>query len=65
MRDGLVNMSICMDMRKVLRSNKGFFGNCMVCNKVHLGGFQKENFSQAASSISEVVAKMDTREAWI
>ncbi|KAM2544692.1 hypothetical protein TB1_016349 [Malus domestica] len=60
MRYGLVNMSISMDMRKVLGSYKGSFGNCMVYNKVHLGSFQKENLSQAASSIGEVVAKMDT-----
>ncbi|CAN6721156.1 unnamed protein product [Malus baccata var. baccata] len=58
-RNGLVDMSIRMDMRKVLGLDKGFFGNCMVYNKVHLEGFQEDNLSQAASSIGEVMAKMD------
>ena len=58
-KNGLVDLSICMDMRKVLGLDKGFFGNCMVYNKVHPDGFQ-ENLSQAASSIGEVVAKMDS-----
>ncbi|KAL6216943.1 hypothetical protein ACLB2K_010161 [Fragaria x ananassa] len=55
----LINMSICMDMRTVLGLDKGFFGNCMVYNKVHQEGFQGNNLSEAVSSIGEVVAKMD------
>lgn len=31
---GLINMSICLDMRKVLGLDKGFFGNCMIYNRV-------------------------------
>ncbi|KAL6313077.1 hypothetical protein AAG906_006627 [Vitis piasezkii] len=36
-REGLVNMSICLDMRKILGLDEGFFGNCMVYNAVHGG----------------------------
>ncbi|KAL6212133.1 hypothetical protein ACLB2K_017354 [Fragaria x ananassa] len=55
----LINMSICMDVRTVLGLDKGFFGNCMVYNKAHQEGFQRNNLSEAVSSIGEVVAKMD------
>ncbi|KAK7384729.1 hypothetical protein VNO78_30430 [Psophocarpus tetragonolobus] len=59
LKNGLIDMSICLDMRKVLGLDLGFFGNCMVYNKVHVEG-NNCKFSQAVSAISNVVAKMDT-----
>lgn len=56
---GLVNMSICLDARKVLGLHKAWFGNCMIYNKVHSDGLEKHSMSQAARAIGEVVAKMD------
>ncbi|XP_057466777.1 protein ECERIFERUM 26-like [Actinidia eriantha] len=56
---GLTNMSICLDMRKVLGLDKGFFGNCMVCNRVHGEGLEESGLSKAAFAIREVVEKMD------
>ncbi|KAK3033870.1 hypothetical protein RJ639_032775 [Escallonia herrerae] len=59
---GLTNMSICSDMRKVLGLDKGFFGNCMVYNKVHMELGVQENDHQlikAAMAIKEVVGEMD------
>lgn len=60
-REGLMSMSISLDMRKVLGLNKGFFGNCMVYNKVHATGF-KENglLIEATKAIREVVTTMDS-----
>ena len=53
-------MSICLDARKVLGLDCGFFGNCMIYNKVHATKNLEENkFQQAARAIGEVVAKMD------
>ncbi|KAF5748215.1 protein ECERIFERUM 26 [Tripterygium wilfordii] len=58
---GLIDMSIGLDMRKVLGLDKGFFGNCMVYNKVHANPvpFKDNKLSGAAKAIGEVVAKMD------
>ncbi|GLT60914.1 hypothetical protein SLA2020_336540 [Shorea laevis] len=58
--NGLVNMSICMDTRKALGLDRGFFGTCMVYNKVHSEGLKENDLSQAAGAIGEVVAKMDS-----
>ncbi|KAL2318112.1 hypothetical protein Fmac_031988 [Flemingia macrophylla] len=55
--NGLVDMSICLDVRKVLGLDYGFFGNCMLYNKVHVEG---DKFSQAVNAIRDVVAKMDS-----
>ncbi|KAJ1438251.1 Transferase [Sesbania bispinosa] len=61
LRNGLVDMSICLDVRKVLGLDYGFFGNCMLYNKVHAEGNLGENkFPQAIKAIRDVVAKMDT-----
>ncbi|KAJ0089601.1 hypothetical protein Patl1_12800 [Pistacia atlantica] len=57
--EGLISMSICLDMRKVLGLDKGFFGNCMVYNKVHAESFDKNELSGAAEAIGEVVRQMD------
>ncbi|KAK7320705.1 hypothetical protein VNO77_30424 [Canavalia gladiata] len=58
LKNGLVEMSICLDMRKVLGLDYGFFGNCMVYNKVDNLGEKK--FPQVVRAINNVVAKMDT-----
>ncbi|XP_020227912.1 protein ECERIFERUM 2 [Cajanus cajan] len=55
--NGLVDMSICLDMRKVLGLDYGFFGNCMVYNKVHVEG---NKFPQVVKAISDVVTKMNS-----
>lgn len=60
LRNGLVNMSICLDMRKVLGLDRGFFGNCMVYNKVNIESLgANNNLVETATAIGEVVAKMD------
>ncbi|PON57940.1 Transferase [Parasponia andersonii] len=59
MTNGLLNMSVCLDMRNVLNLDKRFFGNCMVYNQVHSGNLQGNDLSEAAKAIGEVVAKMD------
>jgi len=59
LRNRLVDMSICLDMRKVLGLDCTFFGNCMVYNKVNVEG-NNYKFPQVVRAISDVVAKMDT-----
>ncbi|GAV70535.1 Transferase domain-containing protein [Cephalotus follicularis] len=59
MKEELINMSVCLDMRSVLGLDKGFFGNCMVYNKVSTASLGKNKLSSAAKAIGEVVAKMD------
>ncbi|CAA2959045.1 ECERIFERUM 26-like [Olea europaea subsp. europaea] len=58
-KGGLTNMSICLDMRKVLGLDRGFFGNCMVYNKVNGDGIEGHELCEAANAIKEVVKKMD------
>ncbi|XP_027333099.1 protein ECERIFERUM 26 [Abrus precatorius] len=61
LRNGLLDMSICLDVRKVLGLDNGFFGNCMVYNKVHSeGNLEYNHFPQAVRTIKDVVAKMDS-----
>ncbi|XP_027182243.1 protein ECERIFERUM 26-like [Coffea eugenioides] len=59
LRNGLISMSICLDMRKVLGLDKGFFGNCMVYNQVPGDGIEEYELSKAANAIREVVDTMD------
>ncbi|XP_034684433.1 protein ECERIFERUM 26-like [Vitis riparia] len=59
-REGLINMSICLDMRKILGLDEGFFGNCMVYNSVHGGDFNGHEISKAAMAIRGVMEKMDS-----
>ncbi|RYR55114.1 hypothetical protein HN51_017121 [Arachis hypogaea] len=60
LQNGLIDMSICLDARKVLGLDYGFFGNTMIYNKVHSNGNLEGNiFVQATRYIGEVVAKMD------
>ncbi|GAB4839448.1 hypothetical protein Ancab_028970 [Ancistrocladus abbreviatus] len=58
-RNRLIDMSICVDMRKVMGLDKGFFGNCMVCNKVVGNGLDVDNISQAAMAVGEAMKKLD------
>lgn len=63
LRNGLVDMSICLDVRKVLGLDYEFFGNCMVYNKVHAiaeGNLGENKFPQATSAIRDVMSKMDS-----
>ncbi|KAI3468297.1 hypothetical protein Pfo_024960 [Paulownia fortunei] len=62
MKNDLVDMSICLDMRKVLGLDKGFFGNCMVYSRVHGDGLDENEVSKAAAFIKEAVTKMDSDE---
>lgn len=64
MRNGLVGMSICLDVREALGLDCGFFGNCMLYNKVnaHAAGDLRDNdneLTQAVKAVREVVSKMD------
>lgn len=60
-KEGLVDMSICLDVRKVLGLDKGFFGNCMVYGKVcgEEGLLEKRELPECSIAIGEVVRKMD------
>ncbi|KAI9191297.1 hypothetical protein LWI28_006519 [Acer negundo] len=60
----LLDMSICLDTRKVLGLDKGYFGNCMVYNKVLHAEFSdnKNKLSEAARAIRQVVKKMNENE---
>ncbi|EEF48306.1 protein ECERIFERUM 26-like [Ricinus communis] len=58
--NGLIDMSICLDMRKVLGLDHGFFGNCMVYNKVQPKSLSNDKISSATWAIEEEMAKMDT-----
>ncbi|KAK4388919.1 protein ECERIFERUM 2 [Sesamum angolense] len=62
MKSGLVDMSLCLDVRKVLGLEKGFFGNCMVYNRVQGDGIQENDLSKAAGFIREAVFKIDRDE---
>ncbi|KAL0330262.1 UNVERIFIED_CONTAM: protein ECERIFERUM 2 [Sesamum radiatum] len=62
MKSGLVDMSLCLDVRKVLGLEKGFFGNCMVYNRVQGDGIQENDLSKAAGFIREAVSKIDRDE---
>ncbi|GAB2275550.1 hypothetical protein Dimus_010307 [Dionaea muscipula] len=57
--DRFVDMSICMDTRKILGLDQGFFGNCMVYNKVLGDGLDVNSISQATRGIGEAMKKVD------
>lgn len=61
-KDNLLDLSICLDMRKTLGLNNEFFGNCMIYNKVNLDTEDKNKslLPQAVRAIREVVSKMDS-----
>jgi hypothetical protein len=65
LKNGLVDMSICLDMRKILGLDQGFFGNSMLYNKVHLEeklNLNENKFPQATRAIRDVVSKIDNEE---
>ncbi|XP_065850670.1 protein ECERIFERUM 26-like [Euphorbia lathyris] len=55
-RNGLIDMCIGLDMRKVLGLDEGFFGNCMVYNKVHSNS---TGYDGAARAIEKEIEKID------
>ncbi|GAB2233503.1 hypothetical protein Droror1_Dr00002726 [Drosera rotundifolia] len=59
MTDGLMDVSICVDTRKVLGLDKGFFGNCMVYSKLHGENIDVTNISQAAKATGDAMSTMD------
>ncbi|EYU21930.1 hypothetical protein ABFS82_01G028600 [Erythranthe guttata] len=64
---GFFDMYVCLDMRKALGLDEGFFGNCMVYNKVVLlhGDGNHGNcevLSDAVALIKEAVSEMDGRD---
>ncbi|XVE98552.1 hypothetical protein REPUB_Repub03eG0115700 [Reevesia pubescens] len=59
MKGRLLNMSLCLDMRNVLGLDQGFFGNCMVYNKVHLESVGENMLPEASKAIGEVLKKMN------
>ncbi|KAK9101870.1 hypothetical protein Sjap_019124 [Stephania japonica] len=63
MNSRLVNLLICLDARKALELEKGFFGNCMVYNRVCLGPELNEaGLVDAAKAIESAVKKMEEKE---
>ncbi|KAL6524154.1 hypothetical protein OROMI_031249 [Orobanche minor] len=58
-KNGLVGMSICMDMRNVLNLDKGVFGNFMVCNGVGGDGLDENNVYEAAAFIKGAISEMN------
>lgn len=60
MNEELIDMSLCLDTREELGLDKGFFGSCMVYNKVHAEySLDQNKVAVAARAIGEVVSKMD------
>ncbi|KAK9149761.1 hypothetical protein Scep_008518 [Stephania cephalantha] len=63
MNSRLVNLSICLDARKALELKKGFFGNCMVYNRVCSGlELCEAGLVDAAKAIESAVKKMEDKE---
>ncbi|CAM8967431.1 unnamed protein product [Rhodiola kirilowii] len=58
LKDELMDMSICVDVRKVLGLDKGYFGNCYVYNKV-VHSEKGVGFELATKAISQAVSNMD------
>ncbi|GMH12440.1 hypothetical protein Nepgr_014281 [Nepenthes gracilis] len=58
-RNGLMGLSICEDARKLIGLDKGFFGNCMVYNKVDGAGVEPNSISQAATAVGEAMVRMN------
>ncbi|WCJ30207.1 HXXXD-type acyl-transferase family protein [Euphorbia peplus] len=56
--NGLIDMCIGLDMRKVLGLDEGFFGNCMVFNKVQTNS---AGYDGATRAIEKEMEKMDNQ----
>ncbi|CAL1409407.1 unnamed protein product [Linum trigynum] len=52
--DGLMDMSICLDARKALGLDSGFFGNCMVHNRVRCSNHEPPSISSLASAVASI-----------
>lgn len=61
-KNGLIGMSLCLDMRKVLALERGFFGNCMVFKGVRADGVGENGVDKAAALIKETVAGIEGDE---
>ncbi|XP_077225677.1 protein ECERIFERUM 26-like [Tasmannia lanceolata] len=57
-KNGLLDISICLEMRKVLGLDKGFFGNAMVFSKVYGEGLKEGGLVEAGKAVSDAVGKM-------
>lgn len=60
--NGLIPMSLCMDMRKTLHLEKGIFGNCMAYSKVNGAGLDEKGLEKPAMAVREKVKKMGNKE---
>ncbi|KAB5513949.1 hypothetical protein DKX38_027855 [Salix brachista] len=58
--DDLIDMSVCSDMRNVLNLDNGFFGNCMVYNRVNSKNLKEHKLPDVAKAIGEVMSEMDS-----
>nr|GMD48982.1 protein ECERIFERUM 26-like [Ipomoea batatas] len=60
---GLMDLTVGLDVRKVLGLDKGFYGNCMVYNKVKWSSgsmvLGDDLLSQAANAIRNMIKEMD------
>ncbi|KAL9233905.1 hypothetical protein vseg_008840 [Gypsophila vaccaria] len=61
-RDGLVDASICLNMRKVLGLDQGYFGNCMIYNKVDGNGVRVDDLISSTKAVQEAVESMKKDE---
>ena len=57
-----MEMSICLDMRKLLGLDEGFFGNFMLHHVVHGEGLSGHEISEAVMAVRGVMQKMDKEE---
>lgn len=60
--NGLVDMSIGLDMRKVLGLDKGFFGNCTVHTQVKGNDIKIDDLQLATKVIEESIKKVNKEE---
>ncbi|KAK9682588.1 hypothetical protein RND81_10G083800 [Saponaria officinalis] len=61
-RHGLVDMSICLNVRKVLGLNQGYFGNCMIYNKVDGDGVRMDDLVSSTRAVETAVENMTKDE---
>ncbi|KAL5729464.1 hypothetical protein ACHQM5_002410 [Ranunculus cassubicifolius] len=55
---GAMNMSICVDRRKALGLDKGFFGNCMIFNRVFGEEIKEFGLMNAANAVKDGIEMM-------
>ncbi|CAH2077204.1 unnamed protein product [Thlaspi arvense] len=62
-RNGFMDMSLCLDVRKLLRLDQSYFGNCMVYHKVHYSKPVKIKdrllLSHAVGEINNITKRLD------